>query len=68
VIVTALGAPGRRPYEWISPTQAAARLGVPVREIYRLINTGRLPGYRISNEIKLLAHEVAEFGHRPPAR
>jgi excisionase family DNA binding protein len=69
VTLTAVGAPGQRPsYEWISPTQAAARLDMPIRRIYQLIDTGRLPGYRIGNEIKLLAHEVDEFRHRPAAR
>jgi excisionase family DNA binding protein len=57
--VTAVGAADRRPsYEWLTPTRAAERLGIPVRQVYRLINTGHLPGYRIADEVRLLAHEV----------
>ena len=65
--VTALSSPGQRPsYDWILPTHAAARLGVGVREVYRMIDTGNLPGYRIAHEIRLLAHEVDEFRRRRP--
>lgn len=61
--VTAVGDAGRRPsYDWLSPAQAAARLGVPVRTVYRLIDQGRLSGYRIAGEVRLLAHEVDEAG------
>jgi excisionase family DNA binding protein len=64
-MITALSSPGRRPaYDWVSPTAAAERLGVQVRDIYRLIDTGNLPGYRIVDEVRLLAHEVDEFGRR----
>jgi excisionase family DNA binding protein len=56
-----LSAPGRRPaYDWISPAQAAVRLDVAVRDVYRLIDTGVLPAYRISHEVRLLAHEVEQ--------
>ena len=63
--VTAVGSPGRRPsYDWMSPTDAAARLGVRVREVYRLIDRGELPGYRMADEVRLLAHEVDEHRRR----
>ena len=64
-MITALSSPGRRPaYDWVSPAAAAKLLGVQVRDIYRLIDTGYLPGYRIGHEVRLLAHEVDEFGRR----
>jgi excisionase family DNA binding protein len=45
-------------YDWLTPSEAALRLGVPVRAVYRLINEGVLAGYRIAGEVRLLAHEV----------
>ena len=64
-MITALNVPGPRPaYDWISPAAAALRLGLAVRDIYRLIDTGSLPGYRIVGEVRLLAHEVDQFKRR----
>lgn len=64
-MIAALGAPGRRPaYDWLTPAAAALRLGVEVRDVYRLIDTGGLPGYRIGDTVRLLAHEVEEFGRQ----
>ena len=65
--LTAVGSMGPPPsYHWIPPSRAAEVLGVTVRQIYRLIDTGRLPGYRIGAEIKLLAHEVEAFRGQQP--
>jgi excisionase family DNA binding protein len=63
-ILATLGTGRRRSYEWIEPSQAAARLGVTVRDVYRLIDAGALPAYRIDNQIRLLAHEVDELRRR----
>lgn len=64
-MIAALGTTGRRTaYDWVSPAAAALRLGVAVRDVYRLIDTGELPGYRIAHEVRLLAHEVEEFGRQ----
>lgn len=52
-------------YRWISPVQAARRLKVSVRDVYRLIDAGTLPAYRIDDRIRLLAHEVDELARRP---
>jgi excisionase family DNA binding protein len=54
----------RRPYRWISPVQAARRLSVSVPDVYRLVDAGTLPAYRIDNQIRLLAHEVDELARR----
>jgi excisionase family DNA binding protein len=63
----ACGAGGRRgPYRWLSPVQAARRLNVSVPEVYRLIDAGTLPAYRIDDQIRLLGHEVDELARRPP--
>jgi excisionase family DNA binding protein len=45
-------------YHWLSPTEAADRLGVTPRDVYRMIDRGVLVGYRIDGRIRLLAHEV----------
>jgi excisionase family DNA binding protein len=42
----------------VSPVRAAQILGVPVADVYKLIDGGRLPGYRIADEVKLLAHDI----------
>jgi excisionase family DNA binding protein len=48
-------------YRWISSVRAAERLGVSIRDLYRLIDRADLPAYRIAGEIRLLAHEVEDF-------
>ena len=53
-------------YDWITPAQAATRLGTAVRDVYRLVDRGRLPAYRIGGEIRLLAHEVDDYGRGTP--
>ncbi len=56
---------GRRgPYRWISPVQAARRLNLSVPDVYRLVDAGTLPAYRIDDQIRLLAHEVDAFARR----
>jgi excisionase family DNA binding protein len=58
--------PARPHYRWVSSNQAAQQLGISVRRLYRLIDRGQLPAYRIDSEIRLLAHEVDEFRGRFP--
>jgi excisionase family DNA binding protein len=53
-------------YRWISSVRAAERLGVSIRDLYRLIDRGDVPGYRIAGEIRLLAHEVEDFHEKVP--
>jgi excisionase family DNA binding protein len=53
-------------YRWISSVRAAERLGVSIRDLYRLIDRGELPAYRIAREIRLLANEVEDFHERFP--
>jgi excisionase family DNA binding protein len=53
-------------YRWISSVRAAGRLGVSIRDLYRLIDRGDLPAYRIAGEIRLLAHEVEDFHEKFP--
>lgn len=53
-------------YRWISSVRAAEALGVSIRDLYRLIDRGDLPAYRIASEIRLLAHEVDDFHEKFP--
>ena len=53
-------------YRWMSSVRAAQRLGLSVRDLYRLIDQGDLPAYRIASEIRLLAHEVEDFHEKYP--
>ena len=36
-------------YRWMSSVRAAQRLGLSVRDLYRLIDQGDLPAYRIAS-------------------
>ena len=51
-------------YRWISPARAAAQLGMTLHDLYALIDSGRLPAYRIAGELKLLAHDVDDWRRR----
>ena len=53
----AIGAAG----EWIGTPEACARLGVTLRTLYRFIDSGQLPAYKMGRVIRLRAHEVEEF-------
>lgn len=46
---------------WLSTGDAASRLGLTVRTLYRLIDEGQLPAYRFGRVIRLQEAEVDEF-------
>ena len=46
---------------WMSTGEAARRLGVTVRTLYRLIDEGELPAYKFGRVIRLQENEVDEF-------
>ncbi len=46
---------------WLSTQEAASRLGVTPRTLYRFIDMGDLPAYRMGRVIRLKATEVDEF-------
>ncbi len=46
---------------WLSTAEAADRLGITARTLYRLIDTGNLPAYRIGRVIRLQEAEVDAF-------
>lgn len=47
--------------DWIGTPDAAARLGITVQQLYRLIDTGRLPAYRFGRIIRLRVAELEAF-------
>jgi excisionase family DNA binding protein len=46
---------------WMSTGDAARRLGVTVRTLYRLIDEGELPAYKFGRVIRLQEQEVDAF-------
>lgn len=46
---------------WLSTREAARRLGLTARTLYRLIDNGELPAYRFGRVIRLQAAEVDAF-------
>lgn len=56
------GAPGSSgEILWLSSREAARRLGITTRTLYRLIDEGRLPAYRLGRVIRLQQREVDAF-------
>ena len=49
------------PIEWLSTGDAATRLGVTTPTLYRFIDDGRLPAYRMGRVIRLKSADVAAF-------
>ena len=47
-------------YRWVTAVRAADMLGISTHELYRLIDTGELPAYRIADELKLLVDDVRQ--------
>lgn len=47
--------------KWLTTREATKRLGVPARELYRLIDEGMLPAYRAGRDVRLLASDVDQL-------
>jgi excisionase family DNA binding protein len=47
--------------DWLSTQEAARRLGVTPRTLYRFIDQGELPAYRLGRVIRLKADDVDAF-------
>ena len=50
-----------RPGQWLSTTEAKDRLGVTLRTLYRLIDEGQVPAYKIGRVIRLKEDDVKGF-------
>jgi excisionase family DNA binding protein len=46
---------------WLSTQDAARRLGVTPRTLYRFVDQGELPAYRLGRVIRLKADDVDAF-------
>ena len=46
---------------WMSTKEAAERLGITLRTLYRFIDEGSLPAYHMGRVIRLKQHEVDSF-------
>jgi excisionase family DNA binding protein len=46
---------------WLSTAEAARRLGITARTLYRFIDQGDIPAYRFGRVIRLKADEVDAF-------
>ena len=47
--------------EWLSTKEAARRLGITPRTLYRFIDAGDLPAYRMGRVIRLQQTDVEAF-------
>jgi excisionase family DNA binding protein len=52
---------GHEEIEWLSTREAARRLGITTRTLYRLIDEGQLPAYKFGRVIRLQRREVDGF-------
>lgn len=46
---------------WLSTREAARRLGITTRTLYRLIDSGQVPAYKFGRVIRLQEAEVDAF-------
>lgn len=51
----------REQIDWLSTKEAARRLGITTRTLYRLIDSGQIPAYKFGRVIRLQADEVDSF-------
>ena len=49
------------PIVWMSTKEAAERLGVTLRTVYRFIDEGGLPAYKVGRVIRLKQRDVDDF-------
>ena len=49
------------PPRWLSTAEAARKLGITPRTLYRFIDEGQLPAYRFGRVIRLKDQEVDAF-------
>jgi excisionase family DNA binding protein len=48
---------------WLSSKDAAKQIGITTRTLYRFIDEGRLPAYRLGRVIRLKTSDVDSFIH-----
>lgn len=50
--------------EWMSSQEAARRLGITTRTLYRFVDEGELPAYKMGRVFRLKRSDVDEFIER----
>ena len=53
--------------QWLTVTAACRRLGVPRRALFRLIDAGVLPAYKIGHWIRLKVADVEAYEREHPS-
>ena len=51
---------------WLNTREAASRLGVTARELYRLVNVGELAAYKMGRDLRLRLDDVEEYRQAHP--
>jgi excisionase family DNA binding protein len=46
---------------WVGTAEASERLGVTLRTLYRLVDEGQLPAYKIGRVIRIKEEDVEAF-------
>jgi len=49
------------PIRWMSTRETSARLGVTLRTLYRFIDEGQIPAYKLGRVIRLQESDVEAF-------
>ena len=62
--VGAMSAAGERQIRWLSTRDACERLGITLRTLYRFIDEGQLPAYKMGRVIRLQADDIDGFIER----
>jgi excisionase family DNA binding protein len=52
--------------QWLKPIDAARRLHMPTKELYRLIDRGLLPAYRFGRTVRILAEDLETYQREHP--
>ena len=47
--------------EWLSTKEAARRLGITPRTLYRMIDEGSVPAYKMGRVLRVLGHELDAY-------
>lgn len=53
-----------QPWHWMGTTEVATYLGLSLRTVYRLIDTGEIPAFQLGRVIRCRRHEVDEYLER----
>ncbi len=56
-----MAAEGENAVSWVGTTEAAAQLGITNRTLYRLIDNGDVPAYRIGRVVRLKQSDLDAY-------